>query len=216
MYLLISSHINYHQTTLPVLFQSLKEVDPQKIITVIGGSSSEYTQYNTYGIKEVFVKYNAFDYTALCWKADNISIDDKNNVFFLLHDTCVAGPLFYKKVSNTKQLTMIRPVDSMSMGVYTNEIIKEYKDHLQQYKLYKSDSISIDLHKRLLCEHEDLIFKNKNCQNYFGDLYCEVEHNVDYYQTGNKRRVEYYPQIDLFKIKANYGQNGWSNFINYL
>jgi hypothetical protein len=215
MNILISSHLNYYQTTLPVLYKSLKEIDPEKIITVIGGSASEYTQYNAQGIKEVFVKYNAFDYTALCWKADNIE-DNTPDTFFLLHDTCVVGPLFYKKISNIKHLAMIRPVDSMSMGVYTKDIILKYKDHLQQYKLYKEDLTSIDQHKRLLCEHEDLIFKLENCQNYLGDIYSEVTKEVDYYQTGHKRQLEYYPHVDLFKIKANYGQNGWSNFITYI
>mgnify|MGYP003652212045 CR=1 FL=1 len=42
---------------------------------------------------------------------------------------------------------------------------------------------------------------------------CDVKRDVDFYKNGTKRLVEHYSQIDLYKIKANYGQGGWTSFI---
>ena len=33
---------------------------------------------------------------------------------------------------------------------------------------------------------------------------------TDYYNTGIMRIVEYYPNLDLYKIKANRGQETWT------
>ena len=55
--------------------------------------------------------------------------------------------------------------------------------------------------------NEDYIFNNdqnnKILDNYDGWNYTGPS---DYYNTGTMRIVEYYPNFDLYKIKANWGQ----------
>ena len=58
---------------------------------------------------------------------------------------------------------------------------------------------------------EDYIFNNdtnnKLLNNYDGWIYTDP---TDYYNTGTMRIVEYYPNLDLYKIKANWGQGTWT------
>lgn len=58
---------------------------------------------------------------------------------------------------------------------------------------------------------EDYIFNNdknnKILDNYDGWNYTGPS---DYYNTGTMRIVEYYPNLDLYKIKANWGQGHWT------
>jgi hypothetical protein len=55
---------------------------------------------------------------------------------------------------------------------------------------------------------EDFIFKNDQnniiLENYNSWSYTGP---IDYYNTGTLRIVEYYPNIDLYKIKANWVQS---------
>jgi hypothetical protein len=59
--------------------------------------------------------------------------------------------------------------------------------------------------------NEDYIFNNdtnnKVLNNYNGLIYTGP---TDYYNTGTLRRVEYYPNLDLYKMKANWGQGTWT------
>ena len=62
---------------------------------------------------------------------------------------------------------------------------------------------------------EDYIFKHdKNniiLGNYDSRNYKEnTTGPTNYYNTGTLRKVEYYPNLDLFKIKANWGQKNWT------
>jgi hypothetical protein len=54
---------------------------------------------------------------------------------------------------------------------------------------------------------EDHIFNNDEnnvvLENYNGWKYTGP---VDYYNTGTMRIIEHYPNLDLYKIKANWGQ----------
>jgi hypothetical protein len=63
--------------------------------------------------------------------------------------------------------------------------------------------------------NEDYIFNNDS-NNKILDNYCSKhidskdERPTDYYKTGTMRIVEYFPNFDLYKIKANWGQGTWT------
>lgn len=63
---------------------------------------------------------------------------------------------------------------------------------------------------------EDYIFKNdKNniiLENYNSSQHRNRTDPIDYYKTGTMRIVEYYPNLDLYKFKANWGQKNY--FLN--
>jgi hypothetical protein len=60
--------------------------------------------------------------------------------------------------------------------------------------------------------NEDYIFYNDQnnivLENYDGWYHSEP---TDYYNTGTMRIIEYYPNLDLYKIKANWGEAVWGN-----
>ena len=63
-----------------------------------------------------------------------------------------------------------------------------------------------------LVSYEDFIFKN-DATNIVLDNYDGWNHTgpTDYYNTGTMRIVEYYQNLDLFKIKANWHwKSEWS------
>ena len=58
---------------------------------------------------------------------------------------------------------------------------------------------------------EDYIFDNDAnniiLEDYRGYISTEP---TDYYNTGTMRIIEYYPNLDLYKMKANWGQGTWT------
>ena len=58
---------------------------------------------------------------------------------------------------------------------------------------------------------EDYIFYNDN-KNFTLDDYDDRIYTgpTNYYNTGTMRIVEYYPNLDLYKIKANWNRNNWT------
>jgi hypothetical protein len=60
--------------------------------------------------------------------------------------------------------------------------------------------------------NEDYIFNNDNnnilLDNH--DVYNNYTGPTDYYKTGTLRIVEYYSNLDLYKMKANWGQGTWT------
>jgi hypothetical protein len=58
---------------------------------------------------------------------------------------------------------------------------------------------------------EDYIFNN-DPNNYLLDNHSGWHFTgpTDYYKTGTMRIVEYYSNLDLYKIKANWGQGNWT------
>lgn len=89
------------------------------------------------------------------------------------------------------------------MGIYSQKIINSFKDFLLSAK--NTSEHRLQEFKRKALETEDYIFKNdpknKVLDNYDGHKYTRP---VDYYKTGVNRIVEYYPNLDLYKIKANF------------
>jgi hypothetical protein len=96
----------------------------------------------------------------------------------------------------------------MNIGIYSQAIINKFKDFLLSKKNTNESKCmtykSVDF-------NEDYIFNNdknnKVLNNYNGLIYTGP---TDYYNTGTLRRVEYYPNLDLYKMKANWGQGTWT------
>lgn len=101
----------------------------------------------------------------------------------------------------------------MNMGIYSQKLINTFKDFLLSKKnmddtkrmQFKIDGVNM----------EDYIFNhdpnNQVLDNFLND-YCgdKTKGPTDYYGTGTMRIVEYYPNLDLYKMKANWGQGSWT------
>ena len=102
---------------------------------------------------------------------------------------------------------------SMNIGVYSQKIINQFHDFLMSKK-------NINENKCLYYKsngEEDYIFSNDpnnqtldNFNIYNGRNNHLTTGPTDYYGLGTPRIVWYYPNIDLYKIKANWGQGTWT------
>ena len=130
---------------------------------------------------------------------------DLDEYYVYLHDTCKVGNNFYKKIKSI-DLTNVSSIRinwgfSMNIGIYSQKIINAFKSFLS---IKNTDECKMSL-KTYVVSHEDFIFKNDPTNivldNYDGWSYTGP---TDYYNTGTMRIVEYYQNLDLFKIKANW------------
>jgi hypothetical protein len=207
MKIVINSHTKSN-IALQHLLESIKENDIYcDIIVVIGG----YYALNNYEIIEdknityIHANHNSIDFTGLITLMELYS--DINEYYIYLHDTCKIGKNFYNKIKSI-DLTGVTTIKihkcySMNIGVYSQEIINNFKKFLLSRK-------NTDENKCMEFKSngfEDYIFKNdinnKLLDDYDGYHYTSP---TNYYNTGTMRIIEYYPNLDLYKIKANWGQ----------
>jgi uncharacterized membrane protein len=197
------------------LLESMKlceEFNEYEIIIVIGGY---YANTNCYDISRheniTYIKcnFNNLDLTGLTTLLELYSGDE---YYVYLHDTCKVGKNFYKKIksidlTNVSSIRINREF-SMNIGIYSQKIINAFQTFLSTKNI---DECKMSL-KTYVVSHEDFIFKNDATnivlENYDGWNYTSP---TDYYNTGTMRIVEYYPNLDLFKIKANWHcKSEWS------
>lgn len=212
MKIVINSHIN-GTIALDHLLESMKlyeDFNNYEIIIVIGG----YYKNNDYEIKKeenityIYCNHNSIDFTGLIALLE--LYHEKKDHYFYLHDSCKIGCQFYEKLKsiNTNISSMkINKNFSMNMGIYSQDIINKFKDFL----LSKKNTDETKCMEFKINTNEDHIFNNDPTnillENYNNWIYYGP---IDYYKTGTMRIVEYYPTLDLYKIKANWGQGSWT------
>jgi hypothetical protein len=216
MKIVINSHIN-STVALNHLLDSIKQNDYMSfpIIVVIGGHY-ELANYE-FSIDAFFenilyirANHNSIDFTGLIALLELFG-NDINEYYLYLHDTCKIGRTFYNKLKsiNLNNVSSIKINNnfSMNIGIYSQKIINRFRDFLLSKK-------NRDPNKEMMFKtvsNEDHIFNNDPTNivlgNYNGWRY---EGPFDYYGTGTMRIVEYYPYLDLYKIKANWGNGTWT------
>lgn len=214
MKIVINSHIR-SDIARNHLLESLRQYNEFincKYIIVIGGyyNIPNYDISVEDNITYIKANHNSIDLTGLIALAELYS-NDINEYYLYLHDTCKVGPQFFEKLSKI-QLDNISSIHltnypSMNLGIYSQKLINLNKDILTQRKCIKDEDRS--LFKSKAIEEEDMIFKNDpNTKTLDGDCNRVITGPTDYYKTGTMRVVEYYSNLDLYKIKANWGQGG--------
>jgi len=180
------------------------------ILIVVGGyfENTDIEIEKCGNITYIYCNHDSIDFTGLITLAE-LYADNIDEYYFYLHDTCKIGDDFYKKLSAI-DLTNVSSIKinkdfSMNIGVYSQNIINEFKDFLLSKK--NKDEDKCMEFKSMNFKAEDHIFENDN-NNFVLENYNSWEHSepTDYYNTGTLRIVEYYPNIDLYKMKANWGQ----------
>jgi len=216
MKIVINSHIK-SSIALNHLLESLNKygINTFPIIVFIGGfyHLENYKIDVKENITYIYCNYNSIDLTAFIGLFELYN-KNEDEYYMYLHDTCKIGPEFYNKLKliDLTNVTSIKINKNFSMciGIYSQKIINKNKDYLLQYK-NKDDNNLLNFKINNLRNIEDYIFNNddnnKILDNYDGWNYTGP---TDYYGNGTMRIVEYYPNIDLYKIKANYGLNNWT------
>lgn len=219
MKIVINSHIN-GSIPLNHLLDSMKkyaEYNEYEIIIIVGGfyHNDDYEIKKNENITYIYCNHNSIDFTGLIALSELFS-NNINEYYMYLHDTCKIGENFYKKLKSI-DLTNVSSIKinrhySMNIGIYSQQIINEFKDFLLRKK---NTDESKCMEFKSIDFNEDYVFNNdKNnilLENYDS---CEHRYNcsgpTNYYGTGTMRIVEYYPNLDLYKIKANWGQGSWT------
>ncbi len=204
----ISSRKQGHETTYPVLIPSLLAagVPARDIYFFIGGYDRVHGYITKEGVNCIEVDQNSIDYTGLIAVLDlNIQAD----YWFLMHDTCKVGPNFYSCIMNYKYDNIpaisLNKELSMNMGAYSWDYLQAIKAELTYFRNTDFSEESIRKWKDIGITCEDKFLEGYRKQYHFDPANRIVGSPIDFYGTGVERVVEYFQNIDLYKIKAN----GW-------
>ena len=211
MKIVINSHIQSDIARKHIMdsMQSYTEYKNYEFIIVIGGyyhlSSYEITKKDN--ILYIKANHNSIDFTGLIALLELFSKEVE--YYLYLHDTCKIGPDFFRKIKNInlENITSLSLTNfpSMSIGVYSQKIINANKDFLLSTK--NNDDNKLYEFKRLAITEEDHIFKNDPNTKIIDNHHNRITTGpTDYYGTGTMRIVEYYSNLDLYKIKSCWGQ----------
>ena len=197
----ISSHINFYKKTYPILVDSLLNagVPSEDIYFFIGGCDS-YEKVD--GDVNVWkVDHNSIDFTGLISVLD---LDIKSDRWFLLHDTVYVGKNFYKCIQDKKSehdtidMSLLWP---KNMGSYSQDYLLQIKSILLNEYKNKDNSINAaQKFKTFNVDTENQFLKNKDF--YTTDIPTIILNNVDFYDSNNMRSVQYYKNIDIYKVQA--------------
>jgi hypothetical protein len=181
-------------------------------IIFIGGyyDNKEYIKNeDDKNIKYIYCNHNSIDFTSFIALTEIDEYRNSDNYYFCMHDTCRIGINFYKKINidlSSITTAKIHGRFSMNIGIYSQKIINHFKDFLLTKKNTDEEKC---MQFKTIDYNEDYIFHNDPnnvlLENYSGWLY---KGPLDYYNTGTMRLIEYYPNVDLYKIKANWGLGG--------
>jgi hypothetical protein len=216
----IASNVNFYQKSLPIIIPSLieNEIGPEDINVFIAGSDYEDKEI-TNKITYYRLKHNSYEYSPL------IEIVDKQleaEYWFLIHDTCKVGSKFrtllYNIPPNKPEKIALRSSPSMSIGLYRYDYLLSVKDKLMSIRNTDLSLTSLKQWKYWGVDNEDFILWKTNPHPiiYPKDktLYeCYVLDQKNWFNTDTIRITEYYPSLDLYKNKSNWGQSTGLNMI---
>jgi len=213
----ISSCKEYGHFTVPNLLRSISNsgFDLKDVVVVEGNNEHESIENQQATL--IKVKHNSFDLTALLAIGE---LQLQAEGWLLLHDTCVVGNNFAQllfqqwELNKDKDRTALISFPSMSIGIYKHEFLQNNFLSILPYKSYTKTKDDVIAAKTKAFSSEDVLLWRLN----EGTIGCMG--NTRVVQTVNKslwnfnfnegRMQEYFPQLDLYKLKANYGQEGSS------
>lgn len=209
----ISTCKKFAPHTIPVIIPSLLAagLKPEEILIVNGGQTVRaFTSYK--GVPMLLTQQNSFEYTPLI---EIVEHSMESPYWFLLHDTCIAGPTFrqlaYEPPVDAPEKVAMKHTPSMSIGLYRHDYLMAHKERLMAIKNTDSSPEALQRWKQWGVPNEDyMLWKLQDvpCHIYHPDKHGPDEWNyqghADPYGTGMQRRIEYFPQLELAKAKSNW------------
>jgi hypothetical protein len=207
MKIAISSVRKFSSYTLPVIIPSLLQSVEAKDIFIFEGGYTERWWEIRKGITHTRVAHNSFDYTALI---DIVENEIESDYWFLLHDTCKAGPNFGELVNDIPagEPDVVCMLNSnpgtMNICAYKYDYLLSKKQELLALK--NTDYEDLDSAKRRATEAENSL--QEGYVLYHPELFSE-ELNAGtpsiYKDDGVSRNERYFRNLDITKYQANYG-----------
>jgi hypothetical protein len=199
----ISSHINFYQKTYPYIIGSMLEhgVPAEDIFFFIGGCE-KYEKVEGAEVNVWKVNHNSVDFTGLVSVLD---LGLKADRWFLLHDTLYVGPEFYPTILNhptQPDVIAMSQLWSKNMG----SLSQAYLDNiapvlLSEYKNTRLDKDAAHQFKTMNIATENRFLV---CQDYYTTQRPIIKESaIDFYQTGTPRDIQYYFDIDIYKVQSH-------------
>ena len=216
----VASNKNFKNRSLPIVLPSLLRAGIERdLIHVFIGGYSEYKYEKNHDVHFHYLNHNSYEYSPL------IEICEKqlqSDYWFLIHDTCRVGPEFKNKLFNLpaplpdKIAMKIRPC--MSMGAYKYEYLLSVKDKIMGIKNTDYSAASMSKWKDWGVWNEDYILYKTEPPPciYPSHIQSQGMGHHNWYNTGTDRIVEYYPGLDVYKNKANWGQTNNKQMVKTL
>ena len=183
------------------------------------------------GVHAYLVPHNSIDFTGLVSVLELGLVADR---WFVLHDTVIVGPTFYERVTahdshdssgdtrdtgssdadSSVPLTSDGP--SMNMGSYAWTFLVSHRDEIlsSTFKNASNDPDVVRMYKKNAVRLEDDLFRRARTGTGAGARAGAGAYNhtprlvtgpTNVYGPGKSPRiVEYYPDVDLYKMKANW------------
>ena len=89
------------------------------------------------------------------------------------------------------------------LGAYSLEFLRAQRDWIMQW---------VDVDVVTNAHHAGELFSRASQRALYGEGRYDIQPAQDVYGTGTMRITEYYPALDLWKYKSNWGQHGWEKF----
>jgi hypothetical protein len=184
----------------------------QEEILIVNGGQTVRANTSYKGVPMLLTQQNSFEYTPLI---EIVEHSMESEYWFLLHDTCIAGPLFkvltYESPVEAPEKVAMKQTPSMSIGLYRHDYLMAHKERLMAIKNLDSSPEALQRWKQWGVPNEDyMLWKLQDvpCHIYHPDKHGPDEWNyqghADPYGTGMQRRIEYFPQLHLAKAKSNW------------
>jgi len=207
----IASNISFYKLSLPIIIPSLinSGIEPENIHVFIAGLQNYQLRLeNKIAIHEL--DHNSYEYSPLIEIVEKQLVSD---YWFLIHDTCQVGGSFKKLLFNIPtdlpEKLALKSFPSMSIGSYKYNYLLTCKEKLLLIKNKDYSYNSMNYWKQWGVPNEDYILWKTNPQPVIYnnlDSWSVVD-NKNWFGTTTVRRTEYYPSLDIYKNKSNWGQS---------
>ncbi len=214
----IATNKNFYDKTLPIIIPSLIDAGIERQdIHIFNAGYSECMTKICDSITHHYLNYNSYEYSSL------IEIVDKeieSKYWFLIHDTCKVGSNFKKLLYNIPEgnpaKIALKSKPAMSIGLYRYDYLLQIKQKILSIKNNDYSHKTMMEWKRWGVPNEDFIMWMTEPQPliYNNNDTWKIIDNENWYGTGTIRRTEYYPSLDIYKNKSNWGQTGFNMVVN--
>ena len=209
---LINSHVAYKEPRARLLAALRRGgIAGDDIVAVIGGDDvslvyRERIPGDHWGIRTT---QNSIDFTALVEVLENeaaVARIGEPEYWLVLHDTVLPGSeTFFDIIARTRVTASCRLIApfGMNMGWYKASELKRFREEVLYFKGNRSAPGNRDLLKRIGVAVEDLFFRVSGRLEFLSDRREVRATGALVYDSRVPRTVEYYPELDLLKFKAN-------------
>lgn len=201
----VATNKHFYLKSLPVVLTSLLESGiPKEDIHIFNNAFESSYDEQIDNITHHYMDHNSCEHGAL---VEIVEKQLESDYWFLIHDTCKVGPnfktLLYNIPESKPEKIALTVYPSMCIGSYRYDYLLSQKEKILSLK---------NQWRYAVYTNEDSILWYTDppavCYNGYNSWCCELlNENDNWFGTETIRRSEYYPSLDLYKNKSNWGQH---------